>query len=99
MHKQSFDWPMAEAAVALEVDGSGRVRDARVAVGAVAPVPRRAAAVEKALAGTTLGSGTIEAAAKLAAQGATPLDKNRHKLAALQAAVDRSLRAAGGIPS
>jgi len=99
MQKQSFDWPMAEAAVALDVDGSGRVRDARVAVGAVAPVPRRAAAVEKALAGTTLDSGTIEAAAKLAAQGATPLDKNRHKLAALQAAVDRSLRAAGGIAS
>jgi len=99
MHKQSFDWPMAEAAVALEVEGSGRVRDARVAVGAVSPAPRRASAVEKALAGTILAGSAVEAAAKLATQGATPLDKNRHKLPALQAAVERSLRAAAGIAS
>ena len=98
MHKQSFDWPMAEAAVALDLAG-GRVREARVAVGAVAPVPRRAAAVENALAGRTLAAGPVAEAAKLATQGATPLDKNRHKLPALQAAVERSLLAAAGIPS
>ena len=98
MHKQSFDWPMAEAAVAVELHGD-RVREARVAIGAVAPVPRRASAVEKALAGRTLAAGLMQEAAKLATQGATPLDRNRHKLPALQAAVERSLRAAAGIPS
>jgi xanthine dehydrogenase YagS FAD-binding subunit len=98
MHKQSFDWPMAEAAVALDLDG-GRVREARVAVGAVAPVPRRATAVERALAGKTIAPGAALDAAKLATQGATPLDKNRYKLPALQAAVERSLRAAAGLGS
>jgi xanthine dehydrogenase YagS FAD-binding subunit len=96
MQKQSFDWPMAEAAVALDLDGS-RIREARVAVGAVAPAPRRAAAVEKALSGANVGA--IDEAAKLATEGARPLDKNHHKVPALQVAVLRSLRAAAGIES
>ena len=54
-------------------------------------------AVEKALAGKALDDGSARAAAQLAAEGAKPLDKNKHKLPALQAAVLRSLRAAGGL--
>jgi len=96
MQKQSFDWPMAEAAVALDLDGR-RIREARVAIGAVAPVPRRAAAVEQALSGASISA--IDDAAKLATEGARPLDKNGHKLPALQVAVARSLRAAAGIES
>ncbi len=96
MQKQSFDWPLADAAVALDVEG-GSVRDPRVVLGAAAPVPWRAFAVEKALAGKKLDDASARAAAQLATEGATPLDKNKHKLPALQAAVLRSLRAAGGL--
>ena len=96
MQKQSFDWPLADAAVALDLD-AGSVRDPRVVLGGAAPVPWRAAAVEKALAGKLLDEASARAVSRLAAQGATPLDKNRHKLPALQAAVLRTLRAAGGL--
>jgi len=73
------------------------VREARVVLGAAAPVPWRASAVEKALLGKKLDEASARDAARLATEGATPLDKNRHKLPALQAAVLRSLRAAGGL--
>jgi xanthine dehydrogenase YagS FAD-binding subunit len=96
MQKQTFDWPLADAAAVLDVDG-GTVREARVVLGAAAPVPWRASAVEKALVGKKLDESSARAAAQLATSGATPLDKNGHKLAALQAAVLRSLRAAGGL--
>jgi xanthine dehydrogenase YagS FAD-binding subunit len=96
MQKQSFDWPLADAAAALDLQG-GIVREARVVLGAAAPVPWRASAVEKALAGKKLDEASARAAAQLATEGATPLDKNRHKLPALQAAVLQSLLAAGGL--
>ncbi len=96
MQKQTFDWPLADAAAVLDLDG-GTVREARVVLGAAAPVPWRASAVEKALLGKKLDEASARDAARLATEGATPLDKNRHKLPALQAAVLRSLRAAGGL--
>ena len=96
MQKQTFDWPLADAAVAWD-GASGPLRNARVVLGAAAPVPWRATAAEKALEGKALDDATAGAAARLATQGATPLDKNQHKVPALQAAVLRSLRAAGGL--
>jgi xanthine dehydrogenase YagS FAD-binding subunit len=96
MQKQTFDWPLADAAAAIDFSGT-KVREARVVLGGAAPVPRRAAEVEKALAGRTLDAATAQSAALLATKGATPLDGNKHKLPALQAAVLRSLRAAGGL--
>jgi xanthine dehydrogenase YagS FAD-binding subunit len=96
MQKQTFDWPLADAAAVLDLDG-GTVREARVVLGSAAPVPWRASAVEKALVGKKLDESSARAAAQLATSGATPLDKNGHKLAALQAAVLRSLLAAGGV--
>ena len=96
MQKQSFDWPVADAAVSFDLD-SGSVRDPRVVLGAAAPIPWRATGAERALAGAKLTDATVRAAARLATQGATPLDKNKHKIPALQAAVLRSLRAAGGL--
>ena len=96
MQKQSFDWPLADAAVSFDLD-AGSLRDPRVVLGAAAPVPWRANAAEKALAGVTLTDAAARNAARLATQGATPLDKNKHKVPALQAAVLRSLRAAGGL--
>jgi CO/xanthine dehydrogenase FAD-binding subunit len=53
--------------------------------------------VEKALLGKKLDQASARDAARLATEGATPLDKNGHKLPALQAAVLRALRAAGGL--
>ena len=96
MQKQSFDWPLADAAAVFDLQG-GIVREARVVLGATAPVPWRASAVEKALVGKKLDEASARAAALFATEGATPLDKNRHKLPALQAAVLQSLLLAGGL--
>jgi xanthine dehydrogenase YagS FAD-binding subunit len=49
-YKTSHDWPIAFATVLLTMNGS-TVQGARVVMGAVAPVPWRSQAAEKALAG------------------------------------------------
>jgi xanthine dehydrogenase YagS FAD-binding subunit len=91
MEKQSFDWPLAEAAVSLADRG------ARVWMGAAAPVPWRASAAEKMLATRTLDAALAEAAASAAVEGATPLRHNAYKVPLLAVAVRRALLAAGGL--
>ena len=71
--RQSFDFAVASVAAALHIEG-GVVKDARIVLGAVAPVPVRARAAEKALVGKAPDP---EAAAAAAVEGAEPLDHNR----------------------
>jgi xanthine dehydrogenase YagS FAD-binding subunit len=87
MEKQSFDWPLAEAAVVLG-------KAPRIVLGAAAPVPWRAAAAEQAIAGRRIDAALAAAAAKLAVAGARPLSKNGYKLQLLEVAVRRTLLAA-----
>ena len=51
--KQSHDWPLAMASVALSMQGQN-VRGARIIMGAVAPVPWRASSAEAMVAGKRL---------------------------------------------
>jgi xanthine dehydrogenase YagS FAD-binding subunit len=44
--RAAFDWPLVAAAIALKL-GGGVVRDARVVLGQVAPIPWRSASAEK----------------------------------------------------
>lgn len=93
--KESFDWPLAEAAVLLEVSAGGRCGRASVVLGAAAPVPLRARAAEAALVGKVVGEETARAAAAAAMRGATPLAGNGYKLPLFEAVVRRTiLRAA-----
>lgn len=89
MEKQSFDWPLAEAAVALG-------DDPRVVLGAAAPVPWRAKEAEAMVRGKRVDETLAAAAARAAVQGATPLQHNGYKLPLLEVAVKRALLAAGG---
>jgi CO/xanthine dehydrogenase FAD-binding subunit len=50
----------------------GRIRGARVAFGAMGPMPLQSAAVERALDGQTLDAATIARAAQMAAEGLDP---------------------------
>jgi xanthine dehydrogenase YagS FAD-binding subunit len=93
--KESFDWPVAEVAVALDMDGK-KIRKASVVLGAAAPVPWRASAAETALIGRELDAATVQAAAKAALQGANPMSKNAYKIPIFEAVVRRTLLAAGG---
>jgi xanthine dehydrogenase YagS FAD-binding subunit len=91
--KESFDWPIAEVAVVLEMNGA-TCRRASVVLGAAAPIPYRAVAAEKALAGKPITEETARAAAKASMQGASPLDKNAYKIPVFETVVRRAILAA-----
>lgn len=65
------------AAVAVTFDGAGRCACARIALGAVAPRPLRAAAAEAVLAGKKLTPAVIGEAARLAGKAASPISDIR----------------------
>ncbi len=89
--KAAFDWPLVSTAVALRAD-AGVVRQARIVLGAVAPVPRRSVAAEQALLGKRLDDAAVEAAAGAAVIGATPLSENGYKVDLLRVLVRRTLK-------
>ncbi|MFI5180298.1 MAG: FAD binding domain-containing protein [Thermoanaerobaculia bacterium] len=95
--KQSFDWPLADVAVAWRPDGD-RARDARIVLGSAAPVPFRASKAEAAVEGKTVDAALASAAGKAALEGATPLAQNAYKLSLISAMVRRTLLAAAGLP-
>jgi xanthine dehydrogenase YagS FAD-binding subunit len=99
-HKQterdSYDWPICDVAVVLDLEG-GIVRDAAIAVGWVAPTPRRGSAAEAVLRGATLTPDVARRAARAAVEGATPLPKNAYKVPILEAVVARTILAAASV--
>lgn len=94
--RQSYDWPLAIASVALSLDGQ-TVRDARVVMGAVAPIPWRASAAEAALKGKRISDETAIAAADAALTGAKPMSNNAYKVQIARTAVKRAILRAGGM--
>ncbi|HYU34697.1 MAG TPA: xanthine dehydrogenase family protein subunit M [Thermoanaerobaculia bacterium] len=93
--RETLDWSLATAAVALEAE-AGRVKRARVVLGQVAPVPWTAHDVESFLVGKSIDESVAEEAGKLAVQGAKPLSRNRYKIQLARVAVRRALLAAAG---
>lgn len=94
-HKQSFDWPIADVAVALDMDGR-RCRAARVVLGAAAPTPYRAQEAEGRLKGKIIDEAVAQHAADGALAGAQPLEHNGYKLAVFRAVVRRTIMKAVG---
>jgi xanthine dehydrogenase YagS FAD-binding subunit len=89
-HKQSFDWPIADVAIAAKMDGDV-CEEARVALGAAAPVPLRAERAERAIQRQRLTPDVRETAAHAAMRGATPLPMNGYKVAVFETVVRRLL--------
>jgi xanthine dehydrogenase YagS FAD-binding subunit len=94
--RASFEFALASAAVALDVDG-GTIRAARVAVGGVATVPWRLRHVEDALAGRPLAADVLREAAARSVDGAEPRGRNAFKVALLPRTVERALRTVSGL--
>ncbi len=67
------DIAVVNAAAGVAVDGAGRVTQARIALGAVAPTPMRARRAEALLVGRALDAAAIAAAAERAAAEARPV--------------------------
>ncbi|HSL24012.1 MAG TPA: FAD binding domain-containing protein [Vicinamibacterales bacterium] len=95
--KQSHDWPLAMATAVLDIAG-GSVRAARIVMGAVAPVPWRSEAAEKALAGKAVSEQTASAAAEAALKDAQPMTGNAYKVQIARTAVKRAILKAAGLP-
>lgn len=96
--KQSFDWPLVFACVALELSGT-KITSARVCAGAVAPVPWALPEVDKALAGVDVtDEKALAAACSKAADGAKPMRDNAYKVKLLSVAVKRAVLKAAGRP-
>ena len=99
--KQAFDWPLAVAAVAFNMDGN-TVRSARVIMGYVAPVPWISNEAAQALEGKEVNEQTADAAGKAAVANAKSLGKNAYKIQLARVAVKRAIlqaaqgKAAGG---
>jgi xanthine dehydrogenase YagS FAD-binding subunit len=96
--KESFDWPIAECAVVLEMDGQ-TCRKASIVLGAAAPTPLRAKYAQDALTGKSVTPETAKAAAEASMTGATPLADNGYKIPLFRTIVARTIVAcAGGKP-
>ena len=94
--KAAFDWPLAMAAVTLEMNGN-TVKSARVVLGHVAPIPWISPEAAQALVGKPLTVDTAMAAANAAVAKAKPLSHNKYKITLAKAAVKRAiLKAAEG---
>ena len=93
--KESFDWPIADVAVALTMRGS-RCSKASIVLGGAAPYPYRAKAAEGKLINSEITEDSARAAAEAAMANATPLEKNAYKIPIFEAIIRRTiLRAAG----
>ncbi len=95
--KQSQDWPLAEASVRLSNTG-GKLRDVRVALGHVSPVPWRSPQAEAVLEGQAPSADLFERAAEAATAPARPLPGNAYKVPLVQGLLRQALHQAAGIP-
>ena len=91
--RASFAFALVSAAVAFRVH-EGLIRDARVALGAVAHKPWRAFGAEQLLVDTPVDAAPLEAAADAAVAGAVALEHNAFKVDLARRAVLRALRIA-----
>src|SRR5262245_14980024 len=95
--RESLDFALASAAVAVRMAANRTVSDARIVLGGVAPVPWRVPAAEKFLVGKELKPDVLAEAGKIALAGARPLEKNAYKVPLAQTLVRRALAKAGGV--
>jgi xanthine dehydrogenase YagS FAD-binding subunit len=93
--KQAFDWPLAVAAVGLNMKGS-ELFGSRIVLGYVAPIPWRSGDGEVALNNAARIHGGIseevaKAAAEAALQNAKPLSHNAYKVQLAKVALKRAI--------
>jgi xanthine dehydrogenase YagS FAD-binding subunit len=96
--RASYAFAVASVAAALDVR-AGVVRDVRVALGAVAPVPWRAQALEAALAGQPATAASFRRAVDAELAGAEPLRDNAFKVTLVRNVVVRELSLLAGAAS
>jgi xanthine dehydrogenase YagS FAD-binding subunit len=91
----AIDWPIVQASAAFESDG-GKAKNARIALGHVAPTPILSEEATKAVEGKEVTDEVATAAGEAATKGATPLSQSAYKVRLLAVAVKRALLVAAG---
>ena len=89
--RESLDFALSSVAAAIELTPAGSVKDVRIVLGGVAPIPWRVPAAEKFLVGKTITQELLTAAADLALKDAEPLEKNTYKVPLTKTLVRRAL--------
>jgi xanthine dehydrogenase YagS FAD-binding subunit len=95
--RASFEFAIVSVAAALQIE-NGRIVEARLAAGGVAPLPWRLDRAEAALVGRALDTQIITAAGDLVVEHARPLADNGFKILLLRNAVIRALQTLGSQP-
>jgi xanthine dehydrogenase YagS FAD-binding subunit len=88
--RPAIDFALASVAAAITIK-RGKVSDARIVMGAVAPVPYRAIGAEDVLKGNVIDEQAAEAAAADAVKDALPLSCNKYKIQIARALVKRAI--------
>jgi xanthine dehydrogenase YagS FAD-binding subunit len=94
-HKQAYDWPLVQAAVAFQ-STDGKATNVRIVLGHVAPTPIIADEAAKALEGKAVTEATAAEAGAAATKGVKPLAQNGYKVKLVEVAVKRALLTAAG---
>ncbi|HUO09377.1 MAG TPA: xanthine dehydrogenase family protein subunit M [Phycisphaerae bacterium] len=89
--RDSLDFAMASVAAVVEFGPDKTVKDARLTLGGVAPIPWVAKDAAASLVGKKLDGDTIKNAATLAVADASPLDRNGYKVILTQTLIRRAL--------
>ncbi len=95
--RESLDFAIASVAAAVELQANKTVKDVRIVLGGVAPIPWRVPAAEKSVIGKSLSPDVLAEAGRLALAEARPLEKNAYKVPLTQTLVRRALAKAAGI--
>ena len=97
-HKQAYDWPLVQAAVAFAGGRNGaKATGVKIVLGHVAPTPHIAEAAARALEGREITEASATAAGRAAAEGAKPLTQTPYKIKLVEVAVKRALLSAAGL--
>lgn len=92
------DYPLASAAAALRIV-AGRVAEARVVLGLVAPTPWVSEIAAHVIEGHVVSDELAQAAGEAVATQATPLKDNEYKVQLAQVCAKRAILRAAGLPT
>ncbi|MBI4528377.1 MAG: xanthine dehydrogenase family protein subunit M [Deltaproteobacteria bacterium] len=90
--RQAWDHAIVSVSTVVQSSGGG-VRDARVVLGGVAPIPWRAPKAEAFLRGKKLDDATAQKAGEIALEGAMPMKDNAYKVSLAKSLIQRALLA------
>lgn len=88
--RSSIDFPLVSVAIMCEMEND-TIKNARVVLGAVAPIPIRIKEAEKYLTGKSINDVTAKEVSNLCVNNALPLKKNEYKIQITKSLIRRSI--------